>query len=425
MHESEWLPRALTKQDMLSICMLFNLSIDGFRKESLSTRPVEQIRQLVTDSLKRGIGAKKLARGRVPLHSLYNQIAEDILKDKPELRTTDFNQFALQLEVDSSIRPYQKLALIYELFNQVYMEHYHTIVTNVMKKQDIFQGLLEFHEEEMLKLLESEDLYPSRDEYQAFIKKLRLTEEFRKAEKTLNEMASDKIKLSHVMKLSGIEKLLYSLALLPRYAELAPSLFRLYEQEKEKHYQRVFSETQNQAAAASEQFMQLTKEFQAMKAERNKYMGQANELIIELDKLEGELKTKDDEINILKKEAGHAKGRLTEIEAKKELFDELIPVNSQTIIITDQSDKRIKDIFTKQIITKSVLNKLKRSGEIITLKKKTMFIDRYSFTNTKEWNELRNYLIQNQFTFVEYTDYIELLKQYILFVDEAYTEEYV
>ncbi|MBT2290114.1 hypothetical protein J7E73_13355 [Paenibacillus albidus] len=424
MHESEWLPKALTKQDILQICILFNLSIDGFRKGSLSTRPVEQIRQLVADSLRLGIGAKKIGRGRLPIHSFYNQVAENILEDKHELRKNDFNQFAMQLEVDASIRPYQKLALIYELFNPIYMEHYQTITTNMMKKQDIFQGLLEFQEEEMLNLLKSEDLYPSHEDYQAFINKFGLLEEYKEVVKVLDKMASDKIRFSHVLKLNGMEKLLHYLALLPRYAELAPSVFRFYDKEKEKHYTSIFSETQNQTIAANEQLIQLSEELQDMKVQRDKYMEQMNKLIIELHKLEVVLKTKDDEIDEMKKETVHAKKRLTDVDVKKELFDELIPVNNQTIIISDQSEERIKVLFEKQIITKSMLNNLKRSGEISTLKKKTMFIDRYSFANTKEWNELRNYLTQNQFTFVEYNDYIELLKQYILFIDESYTEEY-
>ncbi|SEG75550.1 hypothetical protein [Paenibacillus sp. UNC499MF] len=425
MHESEWLPKALTKQDLLQICMLFNLSIDGFRKESLSTRPVEQIRQLVADSLKRGIGAKKLERRKVPIHSFYNRIAEDILEEKTELRMNDFNQFALQLETEENIRPYQKLALIYELFNHVYMEYYHTITTNITRKQDIFQGILEFQEEAMLDLLINDDEYPSHAEYLTFINKLGLIEEYRKAEKELDKMANQKIKLSYVIKLNSMERLLHSLVLLPRYTELAPSVFRQYVKEKEKYNEGFINEIKKQTAAASDRLVKVTDELQDIKTQRNKYKEQMNDLIIEMDKFKEEIRAKHDEINDLKKEVAYAKERLAEAEVKKELFDELIPVNNHAIIITNHSEERIKTLFTKQLVTKAAFNKLKSSGEINTLKKKTMFIDRYSFTNTKEWNELRNYLTQNQFKFVEYADYIELLKQYILFIEEAYAEEYL
>lgn len=87
MHESEWFPKVLLKSDMLHLCNLFNLSIDGFRKESLSSRPVEQIRGLVASSLKTGIGLKKLSKGRIPIHVFYNDGNQSIGSDSIRERT--------------------------------------------------------------------------------------------------------------------------------------------------------------------------------------------------------------------------------------------------------------------------------------------------------------------------------------------------
>ncbi|WP_039790572.1 hypothetical protein, partial [Paenibacillus riograndensis] len=59
MHESEWLPDILVKNDLVHICKVLNLSIDGFRISSLASRPVEQLRSLVRSALRSGIGKKR------------------------------------------------------------------------------------------------------------------------------------------------------------------------------------------------------------------------------------------------------------------------------------------------------------------------------------------------------------------------------
>lgn len=59
MHESDWLPKVLLKSELIHICNILSLSEDGFRLASLPSRPVMNIRNVVSNALKLGIGRKK------------------------------------------------------------------------------------------------------------------------------------------------------------------------------------------------------------------------------------------------------------------------------------------------------------------------------------------------------------------------------
>lgn len=429
MHESEWLPRLLLKSDLLNICNLFNLSIDGFRKDKLHTRPVEQLRSLVSSALVRGIGAKKMLRGKIPMHLFYAEVVEDVKDSLPlEWRDLPFDELVLELNFHAQLRTYQKLALVYEWHNEHYMGNFEMISKNATDKKPIFQGIVNVNEEELVEKallrIRAHRSYPAVDTYVNFIASIGAIEKMENIKINLQEKESEVSKLNYIARLEPFEMFLGIISLLPEQEQLKETAYSMYLVEKEKQIVDNFQLLEVETADSNKQCMELTHELD----ERNKLYSQLEKEFEQLTKKQMETDksflTIQAELDSLKKEAGLQGQKRLDAEKIKGLFEELVPISSNAVIITDQPDPRIKEVFKKSIFSKKFLLKEKQSGNITKLKNKTWFIDRQAFTNTQEWLQIRNYLLENGFYFEEYNDYIELLKQYIQTIDRDTTEEY-
>ncbi|MFY0545428.1 cell division protein ZapB [Brevibacillus sp. H7] len=432
MHEFEWLPGILSKADLLQICHIFNLTIDGFRKEKLFSRPEEQLRRLVSEALRRGIGEKKESKGKIPIHEFYTQIADGILKENPELKNTDIMEFLFQLEYKLNVRPYQKLALLYQVFNNFYNNQLELIQKNAIEKQEIFHGIgyrSENFFDRTIQILKIDDSYPSLEEYEAFIEDCGYREKYEQIKSNIKGMDERTI-FAFVVNLQNFERFLAQVALIysytddSRFDQLQSSIYRYFVKEKESQSLEALHQLQHQVKKANDEIESLKKRLDVEVANRSSLIEQMEELLGNFGKMKNELNAKENHIKGLEKQCSINKNRLSELEKIKEIFEELIPVNNQAIIITDVPDTRIKKVFTKNIFSKSYLYNAKRKGDISHIKEKALLIDRLSFTNTREWVELRNFFIENGIYYEEYSDYIELINHYIRLSNNGYVEEF-
>jgi hypothetical protein len=430
MHESEWLPWLLSKSDMLYICNEFNLSVDGFRKDRLSSRSDEMLRTLVTEAMKRGIGAKKAARGKILMPMFYAQIAELVIADHPSWSSLDFHELGTQLNLDYDVRPFEKLAVIYELHNDKYIEYVETFQRNVQERNEILYGVVSdvsdsVFIERTIAQLGHEVSYPTQEEYAAFIATCGATERWKEIHRALQEKDADRSRFTWIMGLPTFDKFLALVTMLPKHEALVtPVVYGLYAREKEIRFMDSVFQTQSESAAASELTAKLTKELEAQKEEVKRLNERYALLSDELQKMDDQAETHKKLIVNLEQERDDDRRRRMELEHIKELFDELVPPSKTVVIITDKPDARIKKVFPSSIFSKNYLLKEKQNGNIHNLKTKIWFIDRLSFTNTKEWVQLKIFFTDNGFHYEEYNDYVELLKQYMKVIHNDDEEEY-
>ncbi|MGE6231431.1 hypothetical protein [Paenibacillus chitinolyticus] len=417
MHESEWLPWLLTKADMLRICIDFNLSIDGFRKSSLSKRSDELLRSLITDAMKKGIGAKRSGRGKILIPTFYTQISERILKEHPQFGNLIFEELISQFEMDCNLRPYEKLSVIYELHKGKYTEYVEKFSTNAKEKNEILYGISMFTDEDIVERaihqLQNETNYPTVEEYIEFINSCGQQEHWEKIMNALQEKKSERIKFTWAMGLPQTERLMALVGLLPEYKHLEPMVYLLYTKEKEMRNQVILDQTMQEVATASETAQQLTIKLNHMRKDNERLTQELIKIKNEVSQLNGKVVNYE---NIVKEKEDILR-EVKDMSAKSEdlnsLFFELIPTFRDAIIVTDRADKRIKELFSNRIYPKQFLLREKKNGTIANLKSKVWFIDRSTFSNTREWVEIKNYFNQNGFQYDEYSDYIQLIKQYI------------
>jgi hypothetical protein len=424
MHESEWLPQLFSKSDLLQICNLFNLSVAGFRKDRLSSRPEEQLRTVVAEALKKGIGEKKAAKGKIPIQIFYYQISENLEVRKID----DFEEWIIETDMNDHLRPFQKISLLFEWFNDKYIEQIETIKNNVIEKREPFYGMSlvtdSFYVDRTIKQLKSETNYPAHNEYLDYIEKCGANELFLRIKAELSIKENDRAKFSLIMGLSPFERFLAIVHLLPQYAELEGVAFSLFLKEKEKQSMETLFHVKCEFKEASELTEKLTIELEEEKVEKIRLNEELELLTDELTKIVSQAETYEKKIRVLSKERDNEIKTRTDLETIKDLFNEMVPLTNEALIITDKPDPRIKKVFLKLIYSKNFLLKEKQSGNIKKYKDKVWFIDRQSFNNMKEWILLRNYFIENGFYYEEYNDYLELLKQYMKVIHNDYTEAF-
>lgn len=424
MHESEWLPQLFSKSDLLQICNLFNLSVAGFRKDRLSSRPEEQLRTVVTEALKKGIGEKKAAKGKIPIQIFYYQISENLDVRKID----DFEEWIIESDMNDHLRPFQKISLLFEWFNDKYIEHIETIKNNVIEKRELFYGISlvtdSFYIDRTIKQLKSEANYPAHNEYLDYIEKCGANELFLRIKAELSIKENDRAKFSFIMGLSPFDRFLGIVHLLPQYEELEGVVFSLYMKEKEKQSMETLFQAKSELIEASELTEKLTIELEEERVEIRRLNEESEVLADELTNIVSQAETYEKEIRVLSQERDNEKNTRTDLEMIKDLFNEMVPLTNEALIITDKPDPRIKKVFSKLIYSKNFLLKEKQSGKIKKYKDKVWFIDRQSFNNMKEWILLRNYFIENGFYYEEYNDYLELLKQYMKVIHSDYTEAF-
>ncbi|MEK4460059.1 MULTISPECIES: hypothetical protein [Paenibacillus] len=417
MHESEWLPWLLTKADMLRICNDFNLSIDGFRKSSLSTRSDELLRNLITAAMKKGIGAKRSGRGKILIHFFYIQISERILKEYPKYKDLSFEDLISELEMDYNLRPYEKLSLIYELHKEKYTEHVEKFSTNAKEKNEFLYGISTFTDEDIVERtilqFQNETNYPTLEEYIEFFKSCREQDRWEKVMSSLQEKKSVRVKFTWAMGLIELERLMAFVSLLSKHKHLEPIVYLLYTKEKEKRSQEIHVRTMQEVATASETTQQLTTKLDDMRKNNERLTQELNRMKNEVSQLNEEVVNYE---NIVKEKEDKLREKIDmsdKIENLNSLFFELIPKSRDAIIVTDRADARLKELFSNSLYPKRFLLREKENGTIVNLKSKVWFIDRSTFSNTREWVEIKNYFNQNGFQYDEYSDYVQLLKQYI------------
>ncbi|MGO4787427.1 hypothetical protein AB4124_08345 [Paenibacillus sp. 2KB_20] len=417
MHESEWLPWLLTKADMLRICNDFNLSVDGFRKSSLSKRSDELLRSLITDAMKKGIGAKRSGRGKILVPTFYTQTSERILKEYSQFRSLSFEELISELEMDYNLRPYEKLSLIYELHKMKYAENIEKFSTNAREKNEVFYGISTFTDEDIVEKaihqLQNENKYPTIEEYIEFFNNCGEQEHWEKIIGALQEKKSERIKFTWAMGLTQTERLMALVGLLPGYIHLEPMVYLLYTKEKEMRSMEILEQTMQEVATASETEQQLTTKLDQMRKDNEGLTLELIKMKNEVSRLNGKVVDYENIIKEKEEIFREVKTMGTKSENINSLFFELIPTSSDAIIVTDRADTRIKELFSNSIYPKRFLIREKKNGTIINLKSKVWFIDRSTFSNTREWVEIKNYFNQNGFQYDEYSDYIQLIKQYI------------
>lgn len=410
MHESEWVPWMLTKADMLNICNEFNLTVDGFRKDRLSSRPEETLRGLITDAMRKGIGARKPARGKIIIEKFYEQIAEPIIDHQPEWKTLGFDSLVTELDLDYQLRPYQKISVIFSLQPQMYIKHKDVMQKNVKEGREVFYGISEISDgvfmEWAIKQIQDDTKYPGTEEYTKFVESIGAKDRLEAHRASLQIKKSERSEFEYLLGLSDTDRLLVMVILQEKYELLRTPTFFFYTQEKEKLTNEAFLQMQREAESANEVMTLLNRKLE----EEQKHV---NLVLHDQQKLNEQIIESTRKIKELEKKACDESMRRMESENIKELFDEIVPRTASVIIISDHPDPRIKKVFSRNIFSKKYLLSEKAKGSILNLKSKIWFIDRQTFTNTQEWIQIRNFFIDNNFYFEEYNDYLDLLRQYI------------
>lgn len=418
MHESEWFPLLLSKYDMLQICNQFNLSVPGFRKDRLSSRPEEQLRSVLTQALKNGIGAKKNGRGKLLTDTFFSEIIEkmgDLIKS--EWKNKGFQSLVDDLDLSVDVRPYQKLALIREWFPDEYSNNVNQIRYNVIEKKGLFNGISKVNDSEYInhiiqELSRAVDI-PNTEEYSQFIEELGATARWEQLKSALNGKQTDRERLMFISGLNSFDRFLGVVTLKDSYEPLQSVAFSLYIKEHEKICQSICKRAREESSAAIERTTKLIKEIEGYQDENTKLVEQIEALTLEIKRLKDRRLEDGHRENALRVELQELRTASDYAEQIKELFEELLPETNETIIITDKPDPRIKRVFSKSIFSKNFLLKEKQSGNIHNLKSKIWFIDRQSFRNTKEWVQIKQFLDESNFFYEEYNDYLELLRRYM------------
>ncbi|WP_159885176.1 hypothetical protein [Paenibacillus puerhi] len=429
MHESEWLPRLLSKQDLLQICNLFNLSVPGFRSDKLSSRPEEQLRSVVTQALKNGIGAKKNKRGKILLDTFFSEIVEEMNNlIQPQWKNLSFESTVDELDFSVNIRPYQKLALIREWFPDKYAGTVEIIRQNVINNQGLFYGISKINDDDYIKRiiqdLNKDVKLTQFDEYLQFIEYIGATPRWEQIKTTLAAKQTERERLMYISGLTSIDRFMGIVAVIDDYEPLRSVAYNLYVIEREKVYESEYTNVQDEGAAAAQQVTKLTKELDEQIDENKKLNEQIEILTVEIKRLTDAGEEDVQREYALNKELGEQRKARENAELVKELFEELVPQSSEAMIITDKPDPRIKQVFNKNIFSKNFLLKEKQNGNIHNLQSKIWFIDRQSFRSTREWIQLKQFLDENGFFYEEYNDYLELLKRYLHVIQSDDTEVY-
>lgn len=429
MHESEWLPQILSKHDLLKICNQFNLSVPGFRKDKLSSRPEEQLRSVVTQALKKGIGAKKNGRGKILTDTFFSEIVEemdDLIKS--EWKNSRFQGLVDELDLATAVRPYQKLALIREWFPEEYVSHVESIRHNAFEKQSLFCGISKINDSDyvdrIVQELTKEVEIPNIDEYSQFIEQIGATARWEQFKSTLAGKQTDRERLMFISGLTSFDRFLGIVALKDNYEPLQSVAYSLYVKEREKIYQSACKEVREERVAAMEHAKKLSKELDEHKDKYRKLTERIEALTLEIKMLQDAKEEDVHRADALQLELQEQRTARDYAEQVKGLFDELLPESNEAMIITDKPDPRIEQVFSKIIFSKKFLLKEKQSGNIHNLKSKIWFIDRQSFRSTKEWVQLKQFLNENDFFYEEYNDYLELLRCYMQVILSDDTEVY-
>lgn len=429
MHESEWLPQLLTKYDLLQICNQFNLSVPGFRRDKLSSRPEEQLRSVLTQALKNGIGAKKNGRGKLLTDTFFSKIVDkmgDLIKS--EWKTTSFQCLVDDLDLTVGLRPYQKLALIREWFPAEYSNNVETIRHNVIEKQGLFHGISNYNDSDyvnhIIQELSKEVETPNAEEYSQFIEDLGATARWEQLKSILNGKQTDRERLMFVSGLTSIDRFLGVVSLIDTYESLQSVAFSLYIKENEKMYQSTYKRAREECSDAIEHATELIKELEKYKDENTKLVDRIEVLTLEIKRFQDMREVDAHREQGLRLELQKLQTQSDYSEQVKELFEELMPESYEAMIITDKPDPRIERVFSKIIFSKKFLLKEKQNGNIHNLKSKIWFIDRQSFRNTKEWVQLKQFLDENNFFYEEYNDYLELLRCYMKVIQSDDMEVY-
>ncbi|CAG7651696.1 hypothetical protein ACFQI7_27915 [Paenibacillus allorhizosphaerae] len=429
MHESEWLPQLLSKHDLLQICNLFNLSVPGFRSDKLSSRPEEQLRLIVTQALKNGIGAKKNGSGKILTETFFSKIVDE-MDDliQPQWKNLSFESIVDELDISVAIRPYQKLAFIREWFPDKYASHVETIRQNVIEKQELFHSISKINDSDfvdrIIQDLKKDVDFPESNEYLQFIEQIGVTARWEQIKSTLAGKHTDRERLMFISGLTSLDRFLGIIAVKDDYEPLRPVAYSLYVKEREKAYQSEYARVYDESAATMQLATRLTKELEEQTDENTKLTEQIEILTWEIKRLKDAREEDVQREDALQKELGEQRKAREYAEQFKELFEELVPESSEAMIITDKPDPRIKQVFNKCIFSKNFLLKEKLNGNIHNLKSKIWFIDRQSFRSTREWVLLKQFLDENDFFYEEYNDYLELLRRYMQVIQSDDTEDY-
>ncbi|MCS7464996.1 hypothetical protein N0M98_33475 [Paenibacillus doosanensis] len=429
MHESEWLPRLLSKHDLLQLCNLFNLSVPGFRSDKLSSRPEEQLRFIVTQALKSGIGARKNGRGKILTDTFFSEIIkemDDLIQ--PQWKDLSFESIVDELDFSVVLRPYQKLALIREWFPDKYVSHVEAFRQNATEKMGLFHGISNINDkdyvERVIQDLKRDLDFPKSAEYLQLIQQLGATERWEQIKNNLAEKQTDRERLMMISGLSSLDRFLGIVAAKDDYEPLQLIAYNLYVNEREKAYQNVYTKVHEESAAAIHQVTNLTNKLEEQVGENRKLTKQIELLTSEIKRLKNEREEDAQHTDVLQQELEEHRKERDYAEQIKGLFEELVPESSEAVIITDKPDPRIKKFFNKNIISKKFLLKEKQNENIHKLKSKIWFIDRQSFRSTREWVQLKHFLDENGFFYEEYNDYLELLRRYIQVIQCDETEVY-
>lgn len=417
MHESEWLPWILTKADMLRICNEFNLSVDGFRKGSLSSRSDEALRNLITEAMKKGIGAKRAIKGKILIPFFYAQISERVLKENSKYIEFSFEELISELEMEYNLRPYEKLSLIYELHKEKYVDNVAIFCANIKGNNDILKGVSSLSDEDIVNKtidqLQNENSYPIQSDYIEFFVNCGEQERWEKTLFSFQENKSERVKFTWALGLNGLERLMALVCLLPYDTRLESVVYFLYNEQKEKKTQEIYEKTIQEVAIASGTAQQLATQLEHTIEDNTRLNLEISDKKDTEDKLNERIVRYEHIINAKEEELKEIKQANLNFQKSHELIYELTPDTDDVIIVTDKTGSIINQLFNGNIYSKNFLLKAKEKGTTTTLKTKIWFIDRSTFTNTREWIEIKNFLNQNGFQYDEYSDYVQLIKLYI------------
>lgn len=443
MHESDWLPKILQKTDLVHICTVLNLSVDGFRISSLAGRPVEQLRGLIGSSLRSGIGKKKRFKtspNAIPLDIFYEELEADARKDRISLPTDDFDAFMSVLVSDGNWRPYQKLALLYGQYREKYTTYYDKIVQNAQNKTDLFTGIYEVNESQIIEQLQQQTPMPSMAYYMDYVAKSGWTDRYASIKEMLRDKQDGVSKLLVVKALKdGEDRFLGQLTLLPEYPQLEPLVYACYMQMQLSGLQEtavaaaqteelrgLLRHEEQRVATAYETIQKLKwtlSETEQQKVETLTALEHMKQLLKSAEKEATAADLANNQIHVqTNRQLLQLSRQIEEFAGYKVLWESFLPRSSHALIVTEHLDPCLQQIFHGLICSKTRLMQYIKE-EPDGLQDKNIFVDRNHFTNSKEWIELRSFFRTRGIMYEEFTDDKELILGYATNFTDSMTEE--
>lgn len=129
---------------MVNICQKFKLNVTGFQR-NLNNAPKKTLESTIKIALTNGLQKKKGRKtsDHLQIEDMLTELTNDAIKKCPYIEHSLFIDFAHQAEIDSNIKTYETIAVVYQLYPEEYNTYYKHMVENTKQQNYLFFGITE------------------------------------------------------------------------------------------------------------------------------------------------------------------------------------------------------------------------------------------------------------------------------------------